>query len=229
MNEPQSETGMPEVASAEEWVRARERLLAREKELMRTADELAAERRRLPMVEVSADYTFEGPGGESRLVDLFEGRRQLALYHFMFDPEWEEGCNGCSMCVDNFGHPAHLHARDTTLALVSRAPLEKLERFRERMGWALPWYSSHGSRFNYDFGTTTDDGETFGLSVFIRDDDDRVYRTYFTDRRGVEPVASNWAILDRTPLGRQEHWEKTPAGRPQGPAYTWWRLHDAYE
>lgn len=118
------------------------------------------------MVKIDNDYVFEGPTDEASLLDLFEGRRQLIIYHFMFDPSWEEGCDGCSMMVDNMGHPAHLHARDTSRVLVSRAPLAKIEPFKKRMGWTVPWFSSFGSDFNYDFGVTTGQGETFGLSVF---------------------------------------------------------------
>lgn len=228
---------LPEIVSEEEWSAARERILAREKELMRAADELAAERRRAPMTEVTKDYVFTAPdGSEARLLDLFEGLSQLALYHFMLGPSQDEGCDGCSMVVDNFGHPAHLRARDTNLVLVSRAPQEKIQPFRERMGWELPWYSSAGSDFNHDFGVgpaepdpgSYQDGESFGLSIFLRDRD-RVFRTYFTDRRGIEAVSSNWAILDRTPFGRQEAWEDTPEDRPQGEPFSWWRLHDSYD
>src|SRR5262245_22249865 len=132
----------PEIVSPEEWQKARERLLAKEKEATRAQDALAAERRRLPMVKIDKDYVFEGSEGEAVLLDLFEGRRQLILYHFMFGPNQDEGCNGCSMFADHIGHLAHLHARDTSLVLVSRAPLDKIEPFKERMGWTVPWYSS---------------------------------------------------------------------------------------
>ena len=155
------------------------------------------------------------------------GRRQLIIYHFMFDPDWDEGCDGCSMLVDNMGHPAHRQARDTSLALVSRAPLEKIEPFKECMSWTIPWYSSFGNDFNYDFGVTTDRGETFGLSVFLHDDDS-IFHTYFTAGRGVEYLGSNWSYLDLTPLGRQEDWEDSPDGWPQTPPYEWWRHHDRY-
>jgi predicted dithiol-disulfide oxidoreductase (DUF899 family) len=226
----------PEVVSADAWQAALEALRAKEKEQMRTSDALAAERRRLPMVEVEKEYAFDGPAGRASLLDLFEGRPQLVLYHFMFGPNQEAGCDGCAMYVDNLGHLTHLRVRDTAFALVSRAPLPKLEAFKRRMGWELPWYSSFESDFNADFGVGPpqpqpdrhQDGETFGLSVFLRDGD-RVYRTYFTDRRGVEPLASNWALLDLTPLGRQEEWEESPPGRPQSPPYGWWRLHDEYD
>ena len=227
-----------EVVSEEEWQRAREELLAREKAHMREGDKIAAERRRQPMHEITKDYRFEGADGEGSLLDLFEGRRQLALYHFMFGPSQDEGCDGCSMFVDQLTHLAHLHARDTTLALVSRAPAGKIEAFKRRMGWdGIPWHSDGNSDFGVDFGFSPpepdpsryQDGEDFGFNVFIRDDDGHVYRTYFTNGRGTEAIGSVWSILDRTPLGRQEDWEDTPEGRPQGPTFDWWRLHDRYE
>jgi predicted dithiol-disulfide oxidoreductase (DUF899 family) len=223
---------LPPVVSPAEWEVARESLLAKEKEATRARDALAAERRRLPMVRIDKDYAFEGPDGEARLLDLFDGRRQLIVYHFMFAPGvagWPEaGCDGCSMVVDQIPHLAHLHARDTSFALVSRAPLEQIEPFRQRMGWTVPWYSSAGSDFNSDFGLTTEEGEIFGLSVFLRDDD-RVFRTYFTSGRGVEALGTVWTFLDLTPLGRQEDWEDSPTGYPQAPPYGWWRRHDEYE
>jgi predicted dithiol-disulfide oxidoreductase (DUF899 family) len=223
---------LPTVASAAEWQAAREELLVKEKEETGARDALAAERRRLPMVQIEKDYVFEGAGGKARLLDLFDGRRQLMLYHFMFAPDVEgwpsAGCAGCSLFVDNIGHLAHLHARDTSFVLVSRAPLVQIEHYKERMGWTVPWFSSSGSDFNADFGVTTERGETFGLSVFIRDDG-RVFRTYFTAGRGVEALGSNWTFLDLTPLGRQETWEDSPAGYPQTPPYEWWRRHDEYE
>jgi predicted dithiol-disulfide oxidoreductase (DUF899 family) len=223
---------LPKIVSEAEWQAAHEQLLAKEKQATRARDALAAERRRQPMVEIEKDYRLEGPEGEARLVDLFEGRRQLILYHFMFGPGasgWPDaGCDGCSMFVDQVGHLAHLHARDTSFALVSRAPLEKIEPYRTRMGWDIPGFSSANSDFNDDFGVTRNGSEVFGLSVFIRDGD-RVFRTYFTSGRGVEALGSVWTFLDLTPLGRQEDWEDTPEGRPQGPRYTWWRRHDEYE
>jgi predicted dithiol-disulfide oxidoreductase (DUF899 family) len=232
MSLSQTKIDLPPVVSPAEWLAAREALLAKEKEATRARDALAAERRRLPMVRVDKDYVFEGRDGKASLPELFEGRRQLLLYHFMFAPDvhgWPSaGCEGCSMFVDQVGHLAHFHARDTTFALVSRAPLANIEPFKERMGWTIPWYSSDGSDFNVDFGVTTDRGETFGLSVFLRDGDD-VYRTYFTNRRGVEALGSVWSFLDLTPLGRQETWEDSPAGYPQTPPYEWWRFHDEYE
>jgi predicted dithiol-disulfide oxidoreductase (DUF899 family) len=206
--------------------------LAKEKETTRARDALAAERRSLPMVRIDKDYVFEAPGGEATLLDLFDGRRQLIVYHFMFAPGaegWPEaGCPGCSLFVDNVGHLAHLHARDTSLVLVSRAPLANIEPYKERMGWTVPWFSSFDSDFNSDFGVTTDEGETFGLSVFLRDGD-QVFRTYYTDGRGVEALGSNWTFLDLTPLGRQEDWEDSPKEYPQTPPYMSWRRHDEYE
>jgi predicted dithiol-disulfide oxidoreductase (DUF899 family) len=232
MSLPQTKIDLPPVVSPAEWLAAREALLAKEKEATRARDALAAERRRLPMVRIDKDYVFEGRDGKASLPELFEGRRQLLLYHFMFAPDvhgWPSaGCEGCSMFVDQVGHLAHFHARDTTFALVSRAPLANIAAFKERMGWTIPWYSSDGSDFNVDFGVTTDRGETFGLSVFLRAGDD-VYRTYFTNRRGVEALGSVWSFLDLTPLGRQETWEDSPAGYPRTPPYEWWRFHDEYE
>lgn len=148
---------LPRIASREEWLVARKALLEKEKALTRQRDVLNAERRQLPMVAVEQDYRFAGPQGEVRLIDLFEGRRQLIVYHFMYHSDRGEGCDGCSCLVDNIGHQSHLHARDTTLTLVSRAPLAELEAFKRRMGWTLPWYSSDGSSFNYDYHATTDE------------------------------------------------------------------------
>jgi predicted dithiol-disulfide oxidoreductase (DUF899 family) len=229
---PRTELNLPQVVSEADWKAAHEELLAKEKEATRARDALAAERRRQPMVRIDKDYVFEGPEGKASLLDLFDGRRQLILYHFMFAPDvegWPEaGCPGCSMVVDQVGHLAHLHARDTSFVLVSRAPIAQIEAYRERMGWTIPWFSSSGSDFNVDFGVTTDRGETFGLSVFLRDGDD-VYRTYFTSGRGVEALGSIWTFLDLTPLGRQEDWEDSPEGYPQTSRYEWWRRHDEYE
>jgi predicted dithiol-disulfide oxidoreductase (DUF899 family) len=227
---------LPPVVSQAEWQAALDALRVKEKELTRAHDALATERRRLARVRIDKDYMFAGPHGKARLVDLFEGRRQLIVYHFMFGPNQEAGCDGCSMFADQVCHLAHLHARDTSFAFVSRAPTEKIEAYRQRMGWEIPWYSSFESDFNVDFGTgleTPDptkyqDGESFGLSVFFRDGDE-VYRTYFTSRRGVETIGPVWTFLDLTPLGRQEEWEDSPPGYPQGPPYEWWRRHDEYE
>jgi predicted dithiol-disulfide oxidoreductase (DUF899 family) len=223
---------LPDVVSQAEWNAALESLLAKEKEATRARGALAAERRRLPMVGIDKDYVFDAPVGELSLLDVFDGRRQLIMYHFMFAPGvqgWPSaGCPGCSMFVDQIGELAHLHARDTSFALVSRAPLANIEPFKQRMGWTIPWYSSARSDFNVDFGVTSDGGESFGLSVFVRDRD-RVFRTYLTAGRGVEGLGSVWTFLDLTPLGRQEDWEDSPEGRPQTPPYQWWRRHDEYE
>lgn len=224
----ENEIERPPVVSHQEWLEAQSEFRQKEKALTRQIDKLNAERRRLPMVEIEKEYVFNGPGGEVTLRDLFEGRSQLILYHFMFEPDRDAGCTGCSMLVDNMGHPAHLNARDTSRVLVSRAPMEKIEPFKKRMGWSIPWYSSYESDFNYDFGVTTDAGETFKLSVLLRDQD-RVFYTYFTEARGVEYLGSNWSYLDLTPLGRQEEWEDSPRGQPQTPSYQWWRHHDTYE
>lgn len=210
---------LPPIVTAEEWAEAAAELRAAEKAHMRAGDELAARRRRMPMVEFGS-YTFEGAGGPATLLDLFEGRRQLVVYQFMAGPPW---CEGCCMFTDQISELAHLHARDTTMANVSLSRYEDLAALRERMGWQVPFYSSAGNDFAADCGTA--DG--FGLSVFLRHGD-RVFRTYFTGNRGVEAVGTVWSILDRTPLGRQETWEDTPAGRPQTAPYDWWRLHDDY-
>jgi predicted dithiol-disulfide oxidoreductase (DUF899 family) len=209
---------LPEIVTPEEWNAARAALLVKEKELTRARDRLSAERRNLPMVRIDKEYRFEGPDGAVRLLDLFEGRRQLIIYHFMFGPDWHEGCDGCSFLVDNVGHLSHLHAANTTLALVSRAPLAKLEAFRERMGWVVPWYSSFGSDFNFDFGVSNAQGEQPGISVFLRDGD-HVFHTYSTYARGAEMLLGTFNYLDLTPLGRQEE-----AGTMH-----WVRLHDTYE
>jgi predicted dithiol-disulfide oxidoreductase (DUF899 family) len=222
---------LPKIVSAVQWQAAHDRLLKKEKAATRARDALAAERRRLPMVRIDKDYAFEGPDGKASLLDLFEGRRQLILYHFMFAPDvdgWPEaGCPGCSFFVDQIGHLSHLHARNASFVLVSLAPLANLRRYRKRMGWTVPWVSAAGSDFNSDFGLSTDEGETFGLSVFLRDGE-RVFRTYFTSGRGVEALGSTWTFLDLTPLGRQETWEDSPKGWPQTAPYEWWRRHDEY-
>jgi predicted dithiol-disulfide oxidoreductase (DUF899 family) len=226
---------LPPVVPEDEWHAARERLLAKEKEHMRAGDALAAERRRQPRLELGKDYALAGPDGEVSLLDLFEGRPQLALYHFMFGPNQDEGCDGCSFVLDQIADPAHLNARGASFAVVSRAPIAKIEPFRERMGWTFPWYSSFESDFNVDFGVSPpepevgayQDGEMFGLSILLHDGG-RVYRTYFTQNRGIEPVGTTWSLLDRLPFGRREEWEDSPEGYPQEPPYEWWRHHDRY-
>ncbi|MES2438341.1 MAG: DUF899 domain-containing protein [Verrucomicrobiota bacterium] len=225
------ETGLPKIVSREEWQREMDRLLVTEKAATRARDALAAERRRLPMVEITKDYVFDGPGGNVRLPDLFDGRRQLLLYHFMYAPAvggWPTAaCPGCSMFIDNLGHPSHLLARDVSFAAVSIAPLANIEAYKKRMGWTIPWVSSAGNDFNHDFEMTTAEAEEHGLSVFLRDGE-KIYRTYFTTGRGLEALGSNWTFLDLTPFGRQEPWEDTPAGRPRSEPYQWWRRHDEY-
>jgi predicted dithiol-disulfide oxidoreductase (DUF899 family) len=222
---------LPKTVDQTEWQKTLNTLLDKEKAATHARDALAAERRRLPMVKIEKSYVFDAPTGNMSLLDFFEGRKQLILYHFMFAPGVEgwptAGCPGCSMFIDQVGHLAHLHARDTSFCLVSRAPLANIIRYKERMGWTIPWVSSAENDFNKDFGVTTEEGETFGLSVFLRDGNS-VYRTYFTSGRGVEALGSVWTFLDLTPLGRQEDWEDSPPGRPQTAPYTWWRRHDQY-
>ena len=214
---------LPPIVSEEEWQRSHETLLEKEKQATRARDALAAGRRRQPMMEFSADHAFEGPDGVVKLADLFQGRRQLILYHFWFPPDGEP-CRGCSMFADQVSPLAHINARDTSFALVSRAPQPQIERFKRRMGWEIPWYTVIGDDFQRARGTT----EYFSLDVFLRNGE-RVFLTHETRSRGVEALGSVWTFLDLTPLGRQEEWEDTPPGRPQTPPYGWWRLHDEYE
>ncbi|MDO3639502.1 DUF899 domain-containing protein [Mycolicibacterium sp. KC 300] len=207
--------------------RARAELLVREKELTRHKDEVSAARRRLPMVEITEPYLFDTESGPVSLLDLFDGRRQLIVQHFMFGPDWDEGCAGCSMMADHIGPLSHLHAKDTSLVLISRAPVGKLLAFRDRMGWDLPWVSSGTSTFNEDFEATVDGEERHAISAFLRDGD-RVFHTWSTYRRGEEPFMVVFDLLDLTAYGRQESWEVSPQGWPQQPPYEWMRLHDAY-
>jgi predicted dithiol-disulfide oxidoreductase (DUF899 family) len=209
---------LPRIATHEEWNAAREELLVKEKELTRRRDALSAERRNLPMVEITKDYVFDGPNGPASLLDLFEGRRQLIIYHFMFDPSWEDGCSSCTAGTDELapGLLEHLHVRDTTYAMVSRAPLAKLERWKRERGWDVPWYSSFGTDFNVDFDVTIeDDGpqEVPGRSCFLQVDG-RVFRTYSQYARGLESTGGSYYFLDLTALGRQEGWEE-PKGRSE--------------
>lgn len=219
---------LPSIVSSEEWKLALDQLLIKEKALTRARDALSAERRKLPMVKVDKNYEFHGDEGPISFLELFAGRRQLIVYHFMYAPEWKAGCDGCSWVADAMTHPAHLHARDTSLVMVSRAPLEKIQQYKTRMGWTIPWYSSVESDFNYNFGVTTAEGERHGASVFLREGDD-IYRTYFTGARGVEYLGSFWTYLDLTPYGRQETWEDSPEGWPQTKPYEWNRRHDEYD
>jgi predicted dithiol-disulfide oxidoreductase (DUF899 family) len=224
----------PQVVDEHEWRTAHQALLAKEKALTHARDDLAAQRRRLPMVRVAKDYSFDGADGPVTLLDLFDGRPQLLLYHFMFAPGvhgWPTaGCPGCSMFIDNIGQftRVHLNARDASFAVVSRAPLPTLESYKRRMQWVMRWVSSAGNSFNEDFGVTTEQGEQHGLSVFLRRGDD-IFRTYFTTARGLETVGGIWSLLDLTPLGRQEQWEDSPPGSPQSPPYQWWHRHDEYK
>jgi predicted dithiol-disulfide oxidoreductase (DUF899 family) len=226
---------IPQVVSGEEWLAARKDLLAREKEVTRARDAVDAARRALPMTEVTTDYTFTGPAGPVRLRGLFGGRRQLVTYHFMWRhaesgfPGEDQGCPTCSFLVDSIGDLSHLRACDTTLVLVSRAPVASIERFKERMGWQVPWYSSYGSEFNYDFHVSFDedkapleynykDKQTLqreasyirsgadgpGVSVFLRDGD-RVFHTYSAYERGLDALLGTYRWLDLTPAGRQRH------------------------
>ena len=225
---PAPQPPLPRVVDRAEWEDARRVLLAQEKALTRMKDSVSAMRRRLPVVEVPAEYTFEAENGPTTLLDLFAGRPQLIVQHFMFDPAWDEGCDGCSMMADHVGPLSHLHARRTSFALVSRAPVGKLLDFRARMGWDLPWVSSGGTSFNEDFGATVDGEERQAISVFLRQGD-RVYHSWSTQARGEEPFMMVFDLLDLTPYGRQEDWESSPPGWPQDPPYSWMRLHDRYD
>src|SRR5689334_11622932 len=233
---------LPRIATHEEWLAARKELLAKEKNLTRQRDALSTERRNLPMVEIVKDYQFDGPGGRVRLIDIFEGRSQLIIYHFMFHPEWEDGCLSCTAGTDELspGFLEHLHTRDTSYAMVSRAPLAKLERWKTKRGWDIPWYSSGESDFNYDFGVTIDASRGFdeynyrtldeyaamgqasmktaeqpydmpGRSCFLHVDG-RVFHTYSQYARALESTGGSYYFLDLTALGRQEDWEE-PKGR----------------
>jgi predicted dithiol-disulfide oxidoreductase (DUF899 family) len=225
---------LPQVVSRDEWLAARLKLLAQEKEAMRAQDAVTANRRGLPMVRIDKEYVFEGSAGEARLGDLFEERRQLLVYHFMFHPDWDDGCPSCSYAVDNVGRLEHLHASDTTLVLISRAPLARIEKWKARMGWTIPWYSSAGTAFNYDFHVTNDEsvapveynykdkatlereglayavnGDAQAMSVFVRDEES-VFHTYSTYGRGAEVMLSTYHYLDLTPLGRQRYVNEFP-------------------
>ena len=218
---------MPPIVSPQEWEAARDDMLVKEKELTRARDALAAERRRMPWMAVEKQYRFEGPSGPAGLLDLFAGRRQLIVYRFFYEPgvaDWPEGgCRGCSFLADQVAHLAHLNARDTTLAFVSRAPQPDIERWKARMGWQIPWYTLTDD-FDADFGVD----EWHGTNAFLRDGE-RIYRTYFVNSRGDEAMGSTWSYLDLTALGRQEEWEDSPEGYPQTPPYRWWNLHDEYD
>ncbi|HVU88241.1 MAG TPA: thioredoxin family protein [Pirellulales bacterium] len=235
-----STTTASKIVSPEEWLRARQALLVKEKELTHLSDDLARQRQKLPRVRIEKEYVFTGPAGKVTLADLFAGRSQLATYHFMFGPDWEEGCPGCSYLMDHLdGTIAHLTARDVTLVAISRGPLEKLLAFRKRMGWHFPWYSSAGSDFNrdfhvsfapsevkngeklYNFGTTPAHGEENpGLSYFEKDSSGTVYHTYSTYGRGLDALVGTYVVLDRAPKGRDEDNLDSPM--------SWVRHHDKY-
>ncbi|HLS15258.1 MAG TPA: DUF899 domain-containing protein [Beutenbergiaceae bacterium] len=217
----------PPIVDRATWDDARSVLLQQEKALTRMKDAISAARRRMPMVQVRADYPFRGADGPATLLDLFAGREQLIVQHFMFAPEWDEGCDGCSMMAEHIGPLSHLHARRTSFALTSRAPLDRLLAFRDRMGWQLPWYSTVGSEFNEDFGATVDGEEHQAISVFLRRGE-QVFHTWSTQARGEEPFMMVFDLLDLTSFGRQEEWENSPPATPQEPAYSWMRLSDAY-
>ena len=229
---------MHQIVSKGEWVEARRRLLAKEKALTRMRDQLSVERRALPWVRIEKEYVFQAPGGRRTLADLFEGKRQLLVYHFMFGPDYGEGCPACSFVADNFASGlVHLAARDTAFAVISRAPLDKIERFKKRMGWNFPWLSSFGTDFNYDYQVTLDEnhtqynyapvsaqpagrpqeGEREGLSVFLRDGN-QLFHTYSTYQRGLDSFLNTYNFLDLTPLGRQE----------EDGIMRWIRHHDKY-
>ena len=226
----------PEIVSREQWLSARKALLAEEKELVRQRDALAAKRRALPMVRVDKPYVFEGPEGKLSLRDLFGGRSQMIIYHFMLGPDAEVGCKSCSLLADTFdGASRHLPARDISFVVVSRAQLPNIQRFQNRMGWTFRWLSSFESDFNFDYGVSFREGDTEatynyapstfgpgeapGLSVFLRDGDD-VFHTYSTYARGLDPLIATYSFIDLTPLGRNEQ------DLPYGMA--WVRHHDSY-
>ena len=226
-NEQIANMKKPPVVSAEEWQKAWQDMLVKEKELTRSRDALAAARRRMPWLAVEKEYVFEGPQGKVSLLDLFEGRRQLVLYRAFYDPDvygWpDHACVGCSLGADQVSHLSHLNARDTTLVYASRAPQADIARLKARMGWErIPWYTITDS-FDADFGVD----EWHGHNAFIRDGD-RVFRTYFINGRGDEAMGTVWSYLDMTALGRQEVWEDSPAGYPQSRPYKWWNWHDCY-
>jgi predicted dithiol-disulfide oxidoreductase (DUF899 family) len=230
----------PNIVSQDEWLAARKALLAQEKKFTRERDELSRQRRELPWVEVSRAYQFDTPQGRKNFADLFAGKGQLIVYHFMFHPDWNAGCKSCSFWADNYnGALAHLAARDTALVAISRAPLETLEAFKQRMGWNFPWVSAVGDDFNrdfgvaftrdeinakakvYNFGTTTFGGEDApGISVFARDDAGRIYHTYSCYSRGLDMLNGAYQLIDLTPKGRDEDALPYPM--------SWVRLHDEY-
>jgi predicted dithiol-disulfide oxidoreductase (DUF899 family) len=234
----------PSIVSRDQWLVERKNLLEQEKEETKHYDRVNAERRRLPMVKLGKNYVFDGPLGKRNLKDLFDGRRQLVVYHFMFDPTWDQGCPGCTTWVASLGDLSPLRDRDTTFVAVSRAPLAKLEAYKAQKGWTIPWLSSFESDFNYDFHVTLDPivapveynyrsqaetetkedhpvglkGEHHGLSVLFRLEDD-IFHTYSVFARGCESLPNAYRLLDATPYGRQQDFEDSPSGWPQKPTY----------
>jgi predicted dithiol-disulfide oxidoreductase (DUF899 family) len=229
------------VVSHDEWIKARKQFLAEEKEFNRLRDSLSQKRRELPWERVDKNYVFEGPGGKETLAQLFAGKSQLIVYHFMFDPEWEAGCKSCSFWADNFnGIDVHLAHRDVTFLAISRAPFAKLEAYRKRMGWSFKWLSSFGNDFNHDYYVTftpeeiasstgfynyvrqrPPSSEMVGVSVFFKDEKGGIFHTYSTYSRGVDLLNGAYNYLDLAPKGRDE----------AGLAHTqaWVRRHDKYE
>ncbi len=218
----------PPVVDRATWEEKRSELLPKEKEATRLLDALAAQRRRLPMTEVP-NYTLTGEDGPVGFIDLFAGRSQLVVHHFMFHPDWAAGCPSCSDDADNaVPHLAHLGPYDLSLVRVSRAPTEKLLAYSGRMGWAVPWYSSFESTFNQDWGwTDPQGGEAPGFSVYLQLGG-KPYLTYRTQGRGVEGLSSIAGYLDVAPYGRQERWQDVPEGWPQADVFTKVRRHDEY-
>jgi len=228
------------VVTKDQWIEARKQLLAKEKEFTRLRDQLSRDRRELPWVRVDKEYVFEGANGKETLAQLFEGEHQLIIYHFMLDPDWEVGCKSCSFWADNFnGIDTHLRQRDVSLLAVSRAPWPRIEAFRKRMGWTFKWVSSFGSDFNYDFSVSFTPeqlqiGQVYynykeqklsmteqpGISVFCRDESDKIFHTYSCYSRGLDMLNGAYHYLDLVPKGRDEQ------GLPR--AMSWVRLHDEY-
>ncbi len=225
----------PPIVDFDEWHTRRMDLLKQEKELTRQKDRVNAERRRQPMIRVTKEYMFDGPNRKVSLLDLFEGKRQLIVHHFMFNPKWEKGCPGCTGHVDAIGKIDSLDRLDTRYVIVSRAPLSKLEAYKKLKGWDRPWYSAGEGDFNYDFNVSfkegdkdaiynfaprgeETEGEGPGMSVFFRIGDE-IYHTYSVFARGLESVTDSYDFLDLTPYGRQEDFEKSPEGWPQHPTY----------
>ena len=241
MSEPQNLKQEHNIVSQEEWIAARKELLKKEKESTRLRDQLSAERRKLPWVKVNKNYVFDAPGGKVTLADLFAGRNQLVIYHFMFGPDWHEGCPSCSFLSDHIdGALPHLAARDVTMVTVSRAPLAKIEAFKKRMGWRFHWVSSYGGDFNADFHVSFTkeeiaegkvnynytmqefpSAEAPGLSVFYKDASGGLFHTYSTYGRGLDLLIGTYRILDLVPKGRDEHHMGFPM--------EWVRYHDRYD